>query len=124
VDKIRFFFSDERPRPADSPIAISAMVNESLFSRAPIPQENIFASPRKFQTPTSLRILRANAAACSSISGMRKKRRPAAFDLILLVLARRHTDSLFPGTAALHEDERLVAANWVEQFKTWRITFT
>ena len=35
-----------------------------------------------------------------------------------------HTASLFPGTAALEEKQRLVVANWVEKFNTYRITFT
>jgi hypothetical protein len=35
-----------------------------------------------------------------------------------------HTASLFPGTAALDETKRLVVANWVEQFKADRITFS
>ena len=35
-----------------------------------------------------------------------------------------HTASLFPNTAALHEQARLVVANWVEKFQTYRITFT
>ena len=35
-----------------------------------------------------------------------------------------HTASLFPGTAALTETERNVAANHVPKFDSWRITFT
>ena len=35
-----------------------------------------------------------------------------------------HCASLFPETAALQEKSRLVVANWVEKFKTFRITFT
>jgi 6-phosphogluconolactonase len=35
-----------------------------------------------------------------------------------------HTASLFPGTEALREKERLVVANWVPQLKTRRITMT
>jgi 6-phosphogluconolactonase len=35
-----------------------------------------------------------------------------------------HTASLFPGTEALQERERLVVANWVEKFRTHRITMT
>ena len=35
-----------------------------------------------------------------------------------------HTASLFPDSAALEEKSRLVVANWVEKFKTHRITFT
>jgi 6-phosphogluconolactonase len=35
-----------------------------------------------------------------------------------------HTASLFPGSAGLNETRRLVIANWVEKFKTNRVTFT
>ena len=47
------------------------------------------------------------------------------FDLIFLGLGPDgHTASLFPGTSALNEDRRLVVANWVPKFNTYRITFT
>ena len=35
-----------------------------------------------------------------------------------------HTASLFPGTAALDERERLVAASWAPQLDAYRITLT
>jgi 6-phosphogluconolactonase len=35
-----------------------------------------------------------------------------------------HTASLFPGTIASIDDTKLVVANWVEAFSTWRITVT
>jgi 6-phosphogluconolactonase len=120
--QIRFFFSDERHVPPDSPDSNFRMANESLFSRAPIPQENIFRVPAEIPD--------ADTAAQSYEQTLRQffqleEDDLPRFDLILLGLGPDgHTASLFPGTAALHEDERLVAANWVEQFKTWRITFT
>ena len=120
--QIRFFFSDERHVPPDSSDSNFRMAYESLFSRAPIPHENIFRVPAEIPD--------ADTAAQSYEQTLRQFFQLEAddlprFDLILLGLGPDgHTASLFPGTAALHEDERLVAANWVEQFKTWRITFT
>ena len=47
------------------------------------------------------------------------------FDLILLGMGDDgHTASLFPGTAALEEHERLVVMNEVPQKATVRMTFT
>ncbi len=121
-DKIRFFFGDERHVPPDSPESNFRMANESLFSRVPIPKKNIFRVPAEIPD--------ADTAAQSYEQTLRQYFQLEddalpRFDLILLGMGPDgHAASLFPGTAALHEDERLVTANWVEKFKTWRITLT
>jgi 6-phosphogluconolactonase len=125
-DKIRFFFSDERHVPPDNPDSNFRMTNESLFSQlhgnVTIPKENIFRVPAEIPD--------ADTAAQSYEQTLRQffhleDDALPRFDLILLGMGPDgHTASLFPGTAALHEDDRLVTANWVEKFKTWRITFT
>jgi 6-phosphogluconolactonase len=120
-DKICVFFSDERHVPPDDPQSNYKMANETLLSRVSIPQRNIFRIPAE---------LPADEAAASYDRRLRDFFGLAAnawprFDLVLLGLGDDgHTASLFPGSPALQETSRLVAANWVEKFKTYRITFT
>ena len=48
-----------------------------------------------------------------------------SFDLILLGIGDDgHTASLFPGTEALGEQDRLVVDNWAPDLQVHRITFT
>ena len=120
-EKIFVFFGDERHVPPDDPESNYKMANEALLSKVPIPQQNIFRVPAE---------LPADEAAVSYDRRLRDFFSLAAnawpcFDLILLGLGDDgHTASLFPGSAALQDASRLVAANWVEKFKSYRITFT
>jgi 6-phosphogluconolactonase len=121
-DKILFFWSDERHVPPDHPDSNYRMAREAMLSKVSVPEEHIF------------RILGeendAEAAALAYEETLRKvfALQPGEFprfDLILLGLGTEgHTASLFPGSPALNETKRLVAANWVEKLKTDRITFT
>ncbi len=102
------------------------MVNESLLTKIAIPAENVFRVAA--ENPD------ANSAALDYENRLRRffrlqsGDRPGEFprfDLILLGMGPDgHTASLFPDSAALDEQSRLVVANWVEKFNTDRITFT
>ena len=124
-DGICFFFSDERHVPPDHPDSNYRMANEALFSLAPIPKENIFRVPAEIpDADTAAQSYEQTLRQFFHLEDTGADALPR-FDLILLGLGPDgHTASLFPGTAALHEDDRLVASNWVEKFKSWRITFT
>jgi 6-phosphogluconolactonase len=119
-DKTYFFFGDERHVPPDHPDSNYRMANEAMLSKAPA--QNVFRIPAEMKD--------AAAAASAYEQTMRTFFRLAPdefprFDLILLGLGPDgHTASLFPGSSALNEKKRLVVANWVEKFNTYRLTFT
>ena len=116
------FFGDERHVPPDHPDSNYRMVNEALLSKVPIPAGNVY------------RVLAENPNAATAAADYEEKVRGffklqasefPRLDLILLGLGPDgHTASLFPESDGLKEQSRLVIANWVEKFKTHRITFT
>lgn len=118
-DKTHFFFSDERHLPPDHADSNYRMVNEAMFSRVPVPLQNVHRIPA--ENPN------AEDAALAYEADLRRFFGEAipAFDVILLGLGEDgHTASLFPHSPALSETERLVVAPWVEKLNTYRITMT
>ncbi len=120
-ERIFFFFGDERFVPPDHPDSNYRMARETgLFSKV--------SDDRVFRVRTEEKD--ADTAALDYEQTLRKffglqPREFPRFDLVLLGLGPDgHTASLFPGTAALNEARRLVVANWVDKFQTYRITFT
>ena len=121
-NRVFLFFGDERHVPPTDPESNYRMVNEALLTKIAIPAENVFRVPT--ENPD------ASAAAAEYEAQLRRffEIKPGEFprfDLVLLGMGPDgHTASLFPDSPALDEQSRLVAANWVEKFKTHRITFT
>jgi len=120
-DKVYFFFGDERHVPPDHPDSNYRMANEAMFSKVPVRPENIFRIHAEQD---------AEQAALDYEQSLRTffSLKPSGFprfDLIFLGMGPDgHCASLFPGSPALKENRRLVVANWVEKFKTDRITMT
>lgn len=119
--KIFIFFGDERHVPPDDPQSNYRMARESLLSRVPLPEQNVFRVGAE---------LPAEQAADDYEEKLRSFFQLAPgtfprFDLIFLGLGEDgHTASLFPGSVALSETSRLAVANWVKKFKAFRITVT
>jgi 6-phosphogluconolactonase len=121
-NRVFLFFGDERHVPPTDSESNYRMVNEALLTKIAIPAENVFRVPT--ENPDA-------SAAASEYEGQLRRFfeiKPGEFprfDLVLLGMGPDgHTASLFPDSAALDEQSRLVTANWVEKFKTHRITFT
>jgi 6-phosphogluconolactonase len=119
--KTFFFFGDERSVPPDHPDSNYRMVNEVLFSKVPVPEQNIF------RIPAELGALEAAAkydATIREFFELQPDQLPR-LDMILLGMGDEgHTASLFPDSIALSETSRLVVSNWIEKLKTDRITFS
>jgi 6-phosphogluconolactonase len=121
-NKIYFFFGDERHVPPDDPESNYRMVREALFSTVPIPLENVFRIPA--EDPSAAQAAASYEQTLKKFFQIDGNRFPH-LDLILLGMGPDgHTASLFPDTKVLQEKSRLVASNWVEKFKTDRITLT
>ena len=121
-DHMFFFWGDERHVPPDDPDSNYRMANETMLSKVPVPAENVFRVAS--ENPDAARAAEAYEQNLRTFFALEPGQLPR-FDLILLGMGPDgHTASLFPGTAGLKERSRLVIANWVEKFKTSRITFT
>lgn len=120
-DKVYIFFGDERHVPPNDRESNFRMANEALLSQVPIPGGNIFRIHAELAAETAAQQYEEQLRTFFRVPVGGWPR----FDLIFLGLGDDgHTASLFPGSAALNETERLVVANRVAKFNGFRITFT
>jgi 6-phosphogluconolactonase len=129
---IFFFWGDERTVPPDHKDSNFRMAQETLLSKAPIPAENVFRIPAELEdhdlaareySETLKQFFLAGPGATTT--GTAPLSTVPRFDLVMLGMGPDgHTASLFPGTTALHVNDRIAVSNWVEKFNTYRITLT
>ena len=120
-DRVHVFFGDERHVPPDDPQSNFRMAREALLDRAPIPAANVHRVLAERPADEAASLYDEELRRAFSLAAGAAPR----FDLVLLGMGNDgHTASLFPGTAALSERRRLVVANWVPKFSSWRITMT
>lgn len=120
-DRVFFTFGDERCVPPDDEQSNFRMARESLFVPAAVPGKSIARMRGEIDPQIAAQEYQDNLDLLAAQQGERIYRH----DLILLGMGDDgHTASLFPGTPALEEKTRRVAANFVPKFNTWRITFT
>ena len=117
---IHFFWGDERHVSPDHPDSNYRMAVEAMLSKVPVPPANVHRV--RSELPDTERAAREYEETIRA--GVDRAPLPR-FDVIHLGIGTDgHTASLFPGSAALGERERLCVANWVEKFNGYRITLT
>jgi len=119
---IHIFWGDERCVPPDHPESNYGMAFRSLIDRVPLPPRNVHRipgemKPQQAATGYEKELRTFFFPRCAEAPGV------PGFDLILLGMGEDgHTASLFPKSAALHEQKRWVLA--VEKPGSWRVTLT
>ena len=115
-----FFWSDERNVPPGHAQSNYRMAHEALLAKVGVP-------------PARVHRIRGEQDAHAAAAAYEQEVRSffevpegiPRFDLMLLGLgADGHTASLFPDSAALTEDTRLVSPNWVATLDAYRLTMT
>ena len=117
-----FFFGDERHVAPDHPDSNYRMARESLLSRVPVDASHVFRVKGELEDAD-----RAALEYEETIRGFFQlsSGQLPCFDLVMLGLGSDgHVASLFPGTRALDERDRLVVANRIDRLDTDRITLT
>lgn len=119
--QLRFFFGDERAVAPEHKDSNLKMVREALLEHVPLTggqvfpmqawREDLDQAAREYEGFINLHVNRVGDL--------------PAFDLILLGMGDDgHTASLFPGTSALEENQRLVVPVHVPRLDSWRMTMT
>ncbi|OXE95465.1 6-phosphogluconolactonase [Flavobacterium araucananum] len=112
------FWGDERWVPLTDDLSNAKMSYATLLSHVPIPQDNIFEMYAAGVTPEDYAV--SYEQSIKKVLGNEGK-----FDLILLGMGDDgHTASLFPGQTVLDEQNKWVAAYYLEPQKMHRITLT
>jgi 6-phosphogluconolactonase len=120
-NSVHFFWGDERNVPPGHPDSNYSMARELLLSHVPVPPANIHRIPTGDGTALEAadlyqRTLREKPPLVNGLPRL---------DYNLLGLGTNgHTASLFPHRPTLHECQRLVVADHVEEINSWRVTLT
>ena len=121
-DRVHFFWGDERHVPPDHTDSNYRMTNEAMLSRVPVPPENIHRI--RAENPDAGKAADDYEQELRGFFKLEAEQLPP-FDCVFLGMGPDgHTASLFPGTKALDERQRLVVSNWVDKFQSYRITMT
>jgi 6-phosphogluconolactonase len=116
--KLHVFWGDERAVPFDDDRNNAKMAYDTLLNFVPVPAAQIHVMRTDIGPVES-------AAEYEKILHSYFDKSPASFDMVLLGMGDDgHTLSLFPGTAAVHEDKAWAIAYFLKAQDMYRITLT
>jgi len=120
-NSLQFFWGDERWVPIEDEASNAGEALRGFIEAVDLPEDRYHPWPTHLDNPD-------DAAAAYEVTIRIVTGEPEAlprFDLIFLGMGDDgHTASLFPGTEAIHETQRLCVANPVPKLDTTRLTFT
>ena len=120
-EQVFFTFSDERCVPPEDEKSNYRMARESLFIPAAVPERSVARMRGEIEPERAAEEYEEQLKVLAAPKGEMIYRH----DLVLLGMGEDgHIASLFPGTSALQETARQVAANFVPKLNDWRLTFT
>jgi 6-phosphogluconolactonase len=131
--RIELFQVDERVVPPEHPDSNFGMIRRELLEPAGIPEQQVHRMPTELGAQAGaaeyeLELQRSLSAPPSTSSALAEEPRQSAvpeLDVVLLGIGEDgHTASLFPGTEALRERQRLALGYRVEKLNADRITLT
>jgi 6-phosphogluconolactonase len=118
---MHIFWGDERWAPLESDESNAGIAMRTFLERVDVPPDQVYPMPTHLDDPHD---------AAQVYEGLVNDVVPVEegvpeFDLVFLGMGDDgHTASLFPHTPAIHEEERLVVANFVPKLDTMRLTMT
>jgi len=121
-EKLHFFWGDERHVPPEDAQSNFRMAHEILLSKINVRTENIHRMGT--EQPDAGKVAEAYEQEIQKFFHITQGQVPVIDFNLLGIGTDGHTASLFPGTEALNEKRRLVAANWVEKLQSHRLTMT
>lgn len=117
--KTHLFWADERIVPPDHPDSNYRLAYETFIASAPLPPGNIHRIRGEADAETAAREYEQDIRGFFGEEGL------PAFDLIMLGIgADGHTASLFPGSDALDERERIAVPVFLGRNERDRVTLT
>lgn len=117
--RVHVFWGDERCVPPDHADSNYRMACDALLNHVPILPANVHRLAGEIDPALAARQYEAELRRVFGAVDWPR------FDLIWLGLGTdAHTASLFPGTGAIHEQQRWVVGHFVEKLQAYRLTLT